>query len=162
MVGQRIVVPKRLRADVLSTAHLGHPGISRMKEVAQANIYWPNINADIETYVKTCKGCQEAGKSAVKVELHSWPVCSRSFERVHVDLAGPKEGLNYMVLQDAFSKWPETFIMSSTTTSSVLEKLQEVFGRFGYPEQLVTDNGSQFTSDPFKDYCDEKGIICYR
>ncbi|KAL5515638.1 hypothetical protein EMCRGX_G000833 [Ephydatia muelleri] len=32
------------------------------------------------------------------------------------------------------------------------------FSRFGLPEIIVTDNGSQFTSDQFKTFCDENGI----
>lgn len=31
--------------------------------------------------------------------------------------------------------------------------LESIFSRFGYPETIVSDNGTQFTSDEFKTYC---------
>ncbi|KAJ7995724.1 hypothetical protein DPEC_G00247560 [Dallia pectoralis] len=40
-------------------------------------------------------------------------------------------------------KWPEVAIMKSTTAGKTIEKLGEVFSRFGSPLQLVSDNGPQ-------------------
>ena len=34
--------------------------------------------------------------------------------------------------------------------------------RFGDPNRIITDNGTQFTGSEFKDWCEELGIkICY-
>lgn len=62
----------------------------------------------------------------------------------------------------AYSRWPEVFQIRSTTTASVLERLQEVFARFGNPETLVSDNGTQFKSSEFEKFCEQRGIkhIC--
>lgn len=49
-----------------------------------------------------------------------------------------------MVVIDAFSKWPEVEVMSSTTTEKTIEVLRSLFARHGLPAQIVTDNGPQF------------------
>ena len=53
---------------------------------------------------------------------------------------------------DAYSKWPEVRVMSSTTTSQTLDVLREWFASCGLPEHIVTDNGPQFVSEAFETF----------
>ncbi|WKY06577.1 hypothetical protein Q1695_006619 [Nippostrongylus brasiliensis] len=48
--------------------------------------------------------------------------------------------------------------MNSITTSATINALKKVFSQFGNPSTLVTDNGTQFTSSLFKDFCVNRGI----
>ncbi|EGT56159.1 hypothetical protein CAEBREN_11698 [Caenorhabditis brenneri] len=59
---------------------------------------------------------------------------------------------------DAYSKWPEIHAMSSITSTATLKIMRRIFAQFGNPAVLVTDNGSQFTSAQFKEFCVENGI----
>ena len=43
-------------------------------------------------------------------------------------------------------------MMSSTTSSSIVNVLKSAFSRFGVPEVLVTDNGPQFVSQEMKEF----------
>ena len=64
---------------------------------------------------------------------------------------------------NAHSKWPEVVSMTSTTAQHTIEALRSVFSHYGFPEQLVSDNGPQFTSDEFACYMKEtrvKHILC--
>ncbi|XP_062538518.1 uncharacterized protein K02A2.6-like [Armigeres subalbatus] len=63
--------------------------------------------------------------------------------------AGPINGLHFLIVVDAFTKWPEIRIVRSPTTSAVTEFLDELFARFGVPNVIVSDNGTQFTSEQF-------------
>ncbi|VDL66057.1 unnamed protein product [Nippostrongylus brasiliensis] len=158
LVGDRIVIPERLRAAVLEQLHEGHPGMTRMKMLAREYVFWPNINKDIENCVRKCDRCQKLAKNPVKATLCSWPTEEEPWRRIHADFAGPVDGKMYLVVVDAYSKWPEIVDIPVATTSATIKELRRLFAQFGNPETLVTDNGSPFTSKEFEDFCSENGI----
>ena len=53
----------------------------------------------------------------------------------------------FLVTVDAHSRWPEPYIMSSTTSSNTIEVLRTMFATRGLPTQIVSDNGSQLISE---------------
>lgn len=59
---------------------------------------------------------------------------------------------------DAHSKWPEVFPMKKITSFKTIEILRTVFARNGIPEQIVSDNESQFTSHEFDEFIRKNGI----
>ena len=61
--GTRIVIPSKLREDVLKLAHEGHPGIVMMKKRLRSKVWWPGIDKDSERFCKECYGCQLVSKS---------------------------------------------------------------------------------------------------
>lgn len=158
MFGDRVVVSKKIHRQILKQLHRGHPGIVRMKQIAREFVYWPNIDQDIENYVKSCSSCKSCQKLPTKHTLQSWKTPSSIWERVHIDYAGPENGTYYLVVVDALSKWPEVFSTKSITAESTIKLLRECFSRHGSPEILVSDNGSQFTSQNFKEFCEAEGI----
>ena len=48
--------------------------------------------------------------------------------------------------------------MSTTTSSKTITVLRQLFARYGLPEQLVSDNGPQFTSEEFARFMGSNGI----
>ena len=67
-----------------------------------------------------------------------------------------------LVILDAYSKWPEVYVMSSTTAGKTIAVLREVFSCFGLPKVFVSDNGPQFIVEEFKQFMATNGIrhIC--
>ena len=51
-------------------------------------------------------------------------------EYIHADYAGPFKGKMFLVLVDAYSKWLEVII---TTSSCTIEHLRQVFAIHGLP-----------------------------
>ena len=72
--------------------------------------------------------------------------------------AGPFLGKSFLITVDAHSKWPEVNPMMTTTAEKTMEELRRVFAIHGLPEQIVSDNGAQFTSDLFQQFLEENGI----
>ena len=46
--GARLIIPDKLRPQVLELLHLGHFGMQWMKQLARSVVYWPHIDDDIE------------------------------------------------------------------------------------------------------------------
>lgn len=155
MMGDRILVPERHRKTILDYLHKSHPGITRMKSLARSYVFWPGLDKDINDKVQNCLPCARQLKMPVKSDLHSWPIATKPMERIHIDFAEPHKGESYLLVVDAYSKWPEVYKMSSTSTIS---KLDEFFARYGFPDLVVSDNGPQFTSDEMQQYFQEKGV----
>ena len=61
-------------------------------------------------------------------------------------------GTSFLVIVDTHSKWPEVFEITTTSTAKTIAKLRQVFASHGLPEQLVSDNGPQFTSANFNQF----------
>ena len=80
-----------------------------------------------------------------------------------MDVFGPlnrtKAGNKYiLVLMDYATKWPEAFALRNVTAETIINCLIEVTARIGVPQELLTDNGSNFMSKVMKKYCSMTGI----
>ena len=156
--GSRLVIPARLRPQVLDLLHLGHFGMQRMKQLARSVVYWPRIDEEIEELVRKCTSCAEHQNKPPKSANHPWMLPEKPWSRLHLDHAINFMGSNWLVLVDAYSKYPCIHATSSTSTRATLELLEQEFAHFGYPHTLVTDNATTFTSDEFQEWCKERGI----
>ncbi|BHF66177.1 hypothetical protein SprV_0200919300 [Sparganum proliferum] len=158
MFADRVVIPSSLRPTVLRQFHAAHPGTSRMKSIARSFAYWPGIDGDIDDLVRRCSRCQQAAKMPPRQPPVPWEPPERPWSRVHIDFAGPLNGVSYLILVDAYSKWPEIAPLNPPTSSATIAFLRRIFSQHGLPEVLVSDNGSQFTSSSFEDFCRQHNI----
>lgn len=147
--GHRVVPPKKLHQHILQSLHQGHLGIAKMKALARNYFWWPGIDKDIETMSKMCSGCATTQPDPPLAPLHPWQWPEKPWQRIHIDFAGPFMNSMFLIIVDAHTKWTEILPTTSTTTSATINLLSSIFARFGLPEQLVSDNGPQFSSDEF-------------
>ncbi|XP_052749773.1 uncharacterized protein K02A2.6-like [Galleria mellonella] len=162
MWGGRIVIPQGIQKAVLHYLHRGHPGTSAMRALARFYVWWPSIDEDIDRYIKLCHKCQENRPNDPELPIYSWSIPEKNWERIHIDFAGPFEGKYWVVVVDALSKWIEVRPMTKTTTVKLCAKLDGIFTTFGLPKIIVSDNGPQFTSHEFENYCKQYGILHIR
>lgn len=144
-------MPQVLREVVLTELHKAHAGINATKSLARTYVYWPGIDNDITLKIKSCSDCMRIENAPTKHELHSWPRCTAPWQRLHIDYAS-KNNENFLVVVDAYSKYPEIVKTSSTTSKATIEHLTDIFARFGLPITAVTDNGPQFKSEEFEEF----------
>ena len=90
--------------------------------------------------------------------MEPWTWLTRPWQRLHIDFASPFLGKSFLIIVDAHSKWPEAIPMMTTTAEKTIAELRRVFTTHGLPEQLVSDNRAQFTSDIFQQFLKENGI----
>ena len=138
--------------------HNSHPGVTRMKSIARSYVWWPKIDHQIETLVKSCITCQSTRDMPPVAPLHPWVWPAKPWQRLHIDFAGPFLGKTFFILVDAHSKWPEIVEMKSTTSQQTIYVLRNLFATYGLPLQIVSDNGPQFTSAEFEHFLKMNGV----
>ncbi|XP_061190469.1 uncharacterized protein LOC133198390 [Saccostrea echinata] len=63
-----------------------------------------------------------------------------------------------MILVDYYSKYIDAIELRSETTTAIIEAMKTVFACHGIPGKLRSENGPQFSSANFKNFCTELGI----
>ena len=158
LYGNRVVIPASLQKEVLKILHLGHFGIQRMKQLARTAVYWPRMDADILETSKLCTSCAENQRLPSKYPIHPWMLPEKPWSRLHLDHAINFMGSNWLILIDAYTKYPCIHRTSTTSTKATTDLLEQDFSHFGYPHTIVTDNATNFKSEEFKQWCKERGI----
>ena len=73
---------------------------------------------------------------------------TRPWARVAADLC-EFDNRVLLVVSDYYSNFIEVARLSNLTSCAVIKELKAIFARYGVPDTLVTDNGSQFSSAEF-------------
>ena len=138
----------------------GHQGISRTFKKIKTKFTWKNMFKDIFTHVKSCQTCQKNKtyhKSIAPMIITS--TSKTPFERISLDLVGPlpiSEHNNKYILtfQDDLTKFIQAIpipIQEASTVSEVY--VRKIICVFGNPKTLLTDQGTNFLSELFKNVC---------
>ncbi len=135
--GQRIIIPISLRSSMKVILHQGHNGIERCKNRARQSIFWPGINSEIEDLVSNCSVCQTYRNRQQKETLIQHTIY----------------GHDYVIVTDYFSKYIER--LTNKASSTVVNKIKEIFSRHGIPKELCADNGPEYTASCFKRFAKE-------
>ena len=77
-----------------------------------------------------------------------------TWQKVGMDLFAWKK-LVYLIIVDYYSRFIEIAKLDRATAEAVLQRCKDIFSRHGIPEEVVTDNGSQFDSNAFRRFSKE-------
>ena len=159
----QLAVPEKYRKHVLALAHEsilgGHLGSKKTIEKISNHFYWPGVQADARRYCRSCDECQRSlpkGKVS-KVPLGQTPLIDEPFRRIAVDIIGPiapmtSRGNRYILtVVDYATRYPEAIALKNIDTATVAEALLSIFSRVGFPREMLSDRGAQFTSDLMKE-----------
>lgn len=163
-MGHRIVVPYLYRERMLQELHRGHFGVVKTKSAARARMWWPGIDGDIERWVGTCVPCAATRSAPPRAPPAPWPRPQGPWQRLHIDYMSVGTRV-YLIVIDVYSKWLElecllisSLINNGTATKALINKLKELFSRFGMPKVLVSDNDVKINSVEFNTFCKTNGI----
>ena len=132
---------------------------SLVNNLIQAGHYWPTMQTNAQTYVKTYDKCQRFG------------IVIRQPSEEHtqwgLDIMGPfsvaVKQLTFIVVDiDYFTKWVEAEALATITEKNIQSFVwKNIICRYGIPRVLVSNNGKQFDNSAFRDFCSELGIKNY-
>nr|GFB83243.1 reverse transcriptase domain-containing protein [Tanacetum cinerariifolium] len=127
--------------------------------------FWPTMHKDAHDMICKCSDCQihrpitRHPQQPLTPITASWP-----FYKWGIDIAcpfseGPGKVKFLIVVMDYFTKWIEAKAMATITGGQVKKFIWDnIVCRFGIPGEIISDNGKQFTDNPFKDWCDKLNI----
>jgi transposase InsO family protein len=102
--------------------------------------------------------CFSSKTASPTATLHSWPPATKPWERIHIDYAGPHLGRHFLIAVDAHSKYPEVIPVPNTTSRQTVTALRKLYAQHGVTDTIVSDNGTQFTSQEFKEFCKANAV----
>ena len=164
-----VAIPDTLQEQVLSlyhnSSHSVHTSRNRMIGLLHTRYHWPGMTTDIGKWIAGCLTCNRIKPVQPLVNGLLVPIETTSpFEIVGIDILGPlkrtKDGYKYvLVCVDLFTNWVEAGPLKTLTadeTAQVFFRL--IISRHGCPKKVLTDQGTQFTSNLFKLLCTQYGI----
>ena len=116
--GQRIIVPKELRNQILEALHKPHSGTVKTRAAAKELYYWPGMNNEIQTMIEKCDKCQELRPSLQKEALLQ-SMATKPMDSVSVDLFD-YGGRQYLVMVDRYSGFTFVDPLSKATSAKVI------------------------------------------
>jgi transposase InsO family protein len=162
----RPLVPVEDRPAVFHAIHnVAHPGIRATKRMLTARFVWKGVGKDVAAMYRACQQCQR-GKvhKQPAAPVQAIPVPARKFSHMHVDLVGPlpasSEGHVYLLtIIDRSTRWFEAVPLRNMEASMCVDAfISSWVARFGVPETVTTDRGTQFTSALWSSTCTSLGI----
>lgn len=167
----RILVPNNWIQEVIRENHdnptAAHGGFQKTLRRIASKYVWPNMVICVRRYVQECGICKgiKPVNATVRTPMGEARLPDTPWQTITLDYIGPlplsKKRRNrwLLVVMDHFSKYVLLYPMTVASAEATAKFLEEqICLKYGVPERVVSDNGSQFRSRIFQDFCDKYGI----
>ncbi|XP_011859870.1 PREDICTED: uncharacterized protein LOC105557283 [Vollenhovia emeryi] len=138
----------------------GHQGVARTLHRIKLRHHWHGLNKDVESYVAKCEFCQKNKlRHKTKMPLVITDTPTRPFEKCALDIVGPltitATGNKYaLTFQDNLTKFSKAIPLENQEANTVAKAfVTKIILEHGIPEKVLTDQGTNFTSEIFKNTC---------
>ena len=161
-----VVVPRELTKILLFEVHeaLAHPGQLKMYMFIRRCYFWKNLRADVNRYVKNCSACNKACLKEPKYVDFTNVIPRFPMANIAIDLLGPylptsrgNERIlscmdlltHYLYLVPIKNKQDDTIVTAYT---------ENIYTEAGGSHTILSDRGSKFTAQTFKQVANELGL----
>ena len=157
--GEALVIPPAEREIVLHQLHQFHQGITKSQLLMHGSFFWPGINKAIEEVVHQYETCTWFQSQNAAVSLTPTPTPSCPWQMCATDIF-ILEGVDHLVVDNFYSKmiFARCIPPGQSNTNRVVSLLKEMFAEHGISKVLHSDNGPQYVSAQFTDFCISWGI----
>jgi len=138
----------------------GHQGIERTIKRIRLNHNWKGLNKDVENYINKCELCQKNKLSRrIKAPLIITDTPNKPFEKCALDIVGPMTITNQnnkyiLTFQDNLTKFSKAIPIPNQEANTIAKELvTKIILEYGIPEKILTDQGTNFVSEIFKNVC---------
>ena len=154
MAVEELVLPLQCRKTVLELAHeiplAGHLGKDKTARRILQRFYWPTLYRDVTELCRTCAPCQKTStfKGRRTCSNDTPPSHQRTIPNNSNGHCGTiaKEPIRQSLHASGMWLHVEAVALRSIDAESIAEELIKLFARVGIPKEILTDQGSNFTS----------------
>lgn len=163
-----LFVPLPLRSELMHWHHAdkfaGHMATNKTYERLLQRYWWPRMYSHVLKYIQACEVCCKSRGTLNQTHGTLQPIiAARPFDLVAIDLillpetnTGNKYGV---VVIDLFTRFVELGALRTKDAGTVAGWFTRNFiARYGAPENLISDQGSEFIGHDFQSICDNLGI----
>ena len=141
--------------------HLGHKGPAALQRFLDTRFFTYQSRLLCQTVTSSCNQCatktppSSTGQRSVLYRTQA----GTPWQHLSVDFVGPlpitKSQFKYLLtVKDTFTGYLEAFPTRNMLSSTVAKIFSDqLFSRFGFPESIHTDRGSNFTSSLLQEVC---------
>ena len=148
--GNRIVVPREIKPEMLQYIHEGHQDKEHCLLLARNTVFWPQMANDIQQLIEKCMICQEYGKSQPLIgttqELPPFP-----WHTLATDLFYWKR-MDFLIVADVISKYILVRKLPIFTSAAVCIELSMIVRELGLPHIIRIDNSPSYNSKEFQQF----------
>ncbi|PNF14896.1 hypothetical protein B7P43_G05140 [Cryptotermes secundus] len=162
---QRIEITQDEKQKIFQEMHEkptgGHLGMNRTYDRIKLFTSWPGMKQELEDYIRRCEICQrnKITQNKTKMPLQITTTPDVVWEKCSLDIVGPLtltlEGNKYLLtFQDELSKYTIAIPIQQQDAETVAKAfVEEIVLKFGIPQTILTDQGSNFLSELFANIC---------
>ena len=148
--GNRIIVPREMRPEMLQYIHEGNQGKECCLLRARNTVFWPKMTYDTQQLIEKCMICKEYGKSQPLIgttqELPPFP-----WHTLARDLLYWK-WMELLIVADVFSKYILVRRLPNSTSAAMCIELSMIVTELGLPHIMGSDNGPCYNSKEFQQF----------
>lgn len=136
----------------------GHTGFNKTYAAIRSKYEWPDMKTDIENFIKKCKTCQSTKTNfrPTKMPMIITSTSDNFNDQIALDIMGPypetDNGNRFILtIQDDLTKFMQAYPLPEHTAETVAVHLLKYCTIFGFPTNILTDQGTEFMSKLFKE-----------
>ena len=167
------VVPAGKRQAAIDGCHRStrHQGRDRTLSLLKERFWWPGMSRSLFQAVSTCGRCKQYEAKGQLPPMN--PIlCTEPMELVHIDYVGMEVTVaakekpvvkNVLVVVDHFTRYVQAYVTKNHTARMTARVLyNNYFSVFGFPQRLMSDQGTEFCGQVISAMCSLLGIekIC--
>ena len=153
------IVPAHKQQAAIDGCHRSHDRtLSLMKE----RFWWPRMTRALVMAVSNCGQCKQF-EAKPQIPGMQPIICTEPMELVHVDYVGMEVTVstqekpvvkNVLVVVNHFTQYVQAYVTQNQTARTTTRVLyNEYFSVFGFPQKLMSDQGTGFTSKVITAIC---------
>ena len=163
------MVPEKDQQAAIDGCHCSarHQGRDRMLSLMKEHFWWPGMSQALLKLVANCGKCIQY-ETKGQLPLMQPIICTEPLELVHIGYLGMEVTVatdkkpvvkNVLVVVDHFTRYVQAFVTKNHTARTTAQVLyNNYFSVFGFPQCLMSDQGTKFCGKVIEAMCSLLGI----